>query len=51
MKISALKIIGAAATLVSIVSTLVGNYASKKQQDDIISKKIAETLLQNKKGS
>ena len=51
MKIPTMKIIGAAATLISIAATLVGNYTSKKQQDDMISKKIAETLLQNKKGS
>lgn len=51
MKTTGLKIIGAAATLISVVATLVGNYTSKKQQDDMITKKIAETLLQNKKES
>lgn len=45
------KIIGLAASAVGIVATLIGNWASERKQEDVITEKVAEAFAKFKKES
>lgn len=44
MKIDVIKVVSVIGTLLGVAGTLVSSYATQKQQDETIAKKVAEAL-------